>query len=304
MAALYQFATIAQPETLRAELARAGRALALRGTLLVATEGLNGTIAGTPPALDAMIARIRTVPGCEGITVKYSYAPDMPFSRFKVRLKREIVTMGVDGIDPNHIVGTYVPPADWNALISDPDTIVIDTRNDYEVEIGTFAQAIDPKTRTFREFPAWFRANRDALLAARGGKPPKVAMFCTGGIRCEKSTAFLKAEGVDEVYHLEGGILRYLEEMPASDSLWQGQCYVFDKRVSVGHALVPGDYAQCWGCGRPVSPQQRAAPEYEEGVCCPACHTERDETQKAALRARHAQALQAGTAYPTAGAPA
>jgi UPF0176 protein len=215
-----------------------------------------------------------------------------------VRLKREIVTMGQPDIDPLGSVGTYVPPADWNALIADPGTIVIDTRNDYEVAIGTFKGAIDPQTASFREFPDWFRARRDELLGQ--GQAPKVAMFCTGGIRCEKSTAFLKAEGVEEVYHLQGGILKYLEEVPPEDSLWQGECFVFDQRVSVGHGLVPGGYALCHACRRPVSAEQQAAPEYEEGVSCPACFTERTEEQRAGYRERHRQeqlAARRGTAH-------
>jgi UPF0176 protein len=197
------------------------------------------------------------------------------------------VTMGEPHIDPRHSAGRYVAPADWNALIRAPGTILIDARNDYEVAVGTFAGAINPQTKTFREFPAWFRAERQRLLA--GGAEPKIAMFCTGGIRCEKSTAFLKAEGLDHVYHLQGGILRYLEEVPREQSQWQGECFVFDARVSVGHGLAPGSYALCRACRRPVSAEDRASELYEEGVSCPACHAERSEAQRAGYRERHRQ---------------
>lgn len=287
VAALYKFIPFADYTVLQPPLLACCRAQGVKGTLLLAHEGINGTIAGSDAGIAAVLGHIRALPGCADLDVKFSRAPAMPFHRMKVRLKREIVTMGVADIDPLASVGTYVAPADWNALIADPETIVIDTRNDYEVAIGTFEGAIDPQTDSFRDFPRWFRERRDALLGQ--GKEPKVAMFCTGGIRCEKSTAFLKAEGVDEVYHLKGGILKYLEEISPADSLWQGECFVFDQRVSVGHGLVPGNYALCHACRRPVSPEQQAAPEYEEGVSCPACFTERSEAQRAGYRERHRQ---------------
>ncbi|WP_082364578.1 rhodanese-related sulfurtransferase [Novosphingobium sp. AAP93] len=250
VAALYRFARFEDPAALRAPLLELAEAQGIRGTLILAREGINGTIAGTTEGIAAIIAHIRALPGCAGLDVKYSAASEMPFGRLKVRLKREIVTMGQPDIDPLASVGTYVAPHDWNALISDPETIVIDTRNDYEVAVGTFAGAINPETRSFREFPAWFRAERERLLGK--GKQPKVAMFCTGGIRCEKSTAFLKAEGVEQVYHLKGGILRYLEEVPAEESLWQGECFVFDERVALGHGLAEGEHVLCKSCGRAV----------------------------------------------------
>lgn len=287
VAALYKFTPFADYTVLQPPLLACCRAQGVKGTLLLAHEGINGTIAGSDAGISDVLDHIRALPGCADLDVKFSRAPAMPFHRMKVRLKREIVTMGVADIDPLASVGTYVAPADWNALIADPETIVIDTRNDYEVAIGTFEGAIDPQTNSFRDFPRWFRERRDALLGQ--GKEPKVAMFCTGGIRCEKSTAFLKAEGVDEVYHLKGGILKYLEEVSPADSLWQGECFVFDQRVSVGHGLVPGNYALCHACRRPVSPEQQAAPEYEEGVSCPACFTERSEAQRAGYRERHRQ---------------
>ncbi len=287
VAALYKFTPFADHAALQAPLLACCRVAGVKGTLLLAHEGLNGTIAGTDAGIAAVLDHIRGLPGCAELEVKFSRAPSMPFHRMKVRLKREIVTMGQPQIDPLASVGTYVAPADWNALIADPDTIVIDTRNDYEVAIGTFQRAIDPQTASFRDFPAWFRARREELLGQ--GQTPKVAMFCTGGIRCEKSTAFLKAEGVERVFHLQGGILKYLEEVPPEASLWQGECFVFDQRVSVGHGLVPGSFALCHACRRPVSPEQQAAPEYEEGVSCPACFAERTEEQRAGYRERHRQ---------------
>jgi len=285
VAALYCFTPFDDTVAIQAPLLALAKAQGIRGTLLLAHEGINGTIAGTDAAIATVLAHIRSLPGCAALEVKFARAPALPFHRMKVRLKREIVTMGVPGIDPLASVGTYVAPQDWNALIADPETVVIDTRNDYEFAIGSFTRAIDPETATFRDFPAWFRAHRDELLA--GTK--RVAMFCTGGIRCEKSTAFLKAEGVNEVYHLKGGILKYLEEIPPTESLWQGECFVFDDRVSVGHGLVPGDYGLCHACRRPVSAEGRDHPHYEEGVSCAACHDERSDEQRARYRERHMQ---------------
>jgi len=287
VAALYHFARFEDCASLRAPLERLCRQHGIRGTLLLAPEGINGTIAGSPQGIDAVLAHIRALPDCAQVDVKLSGASAMPFHRMKLRLKREIVTMGQPDIDPRQSVGTYVEPQDWNALISAPDTIVIDTRNDYEVAVGTFEGAIDPKTASFREFPEWFRRERDRLLAAGGS--PRVAMFCTGGIRCEKSTAFLKQEGVEEVFHLKGGILKYLETVPEADSLWRGECFVFDQRVTVGHGLVEGSYALCHACRRPVDADDRASPLFEAGVSCPACHAERSEAQRASYRERARQ---------------
>ena len=261
VAALYRFARFEDPVAIAAPLRAMGEANAIKGTLILAREGINGTIAGSAQGIAAAIAHIRRLPGCTDLDVKYSSAEAMPFGRLKVRVKREIVTMGQPDIDPLASVGTYIAPHDWNALISDPDVIVIDTRNDYEVAVGTFAGAINPETRSFREFPAWFRRERERLLGE--GKAPKVAMFCTGGIRCEKSTAFLKAEGVEQVYHLKGGILRYLEDVPAEQSLWQGECFVFDERVALGHGLTEGEHSLCRSCGRAIA----------RGESCFACGT-------------------------------
>jgi UPF0176 protein len=289
VAALYRFTPMADLAAVQAPLAHICCANGVKGTLLLAPEGINGTIAGSDSAIAAVIDHIRSLPGCSDLDVKDSRAAAMPFHRMKVRLKREIVTMGQPGIDPLKDAGHYVDPQDWNALISDPDVIVIDTRNDYEVAIGSFANAIDPKTVTFGEFPAWFRARRASLIG--DGAPPKIAMFCTGGIRCEKSTAFLKSEGLDDVYHLKGGILKYLETVPADQSLWQGECFVFDQRVAVTHGLAPGTHTICHGCRMPVSPADRESPLYVEGVSCPACHADRTAEQRAAYAERHRQTL-------------
>ena len=285
VAALYRFASFNQPELLQPQIAAWCVEHGLKGTILVATEGVNGTVAGSEAGIDAVVAHLRTLPGCAELDVKYSHANEMPFYRMKVRLKKEIVTLGVDGIDPKREVGTYVQPEDWNALISDPDTVLIDTRNDYEVAIGTFEGAVDPRTKSFSEFPEWFRAHREELAAGK----TKFAMFCTGGIRCEKSTAFLKAEGIDDVYHLEGGILRYLENIPEAESKWQGECFVFDERVSVKHGLALGEMELCHACRRPISQEDKASAHFIEGVACPACYAERTDEDRARFAERQKQ---------------
>lgn len=287
IAALYKFARFDGREAIRRDLARICSDEGIKGTLILAEEGINGTIAGSDAAIGRVVACIRGLPGCADLEVKYSHAESMPFHRMKVRMKREIVTMGEPAIDPLVGTGHYVAPQDWNALISDPGTIVIDTRNDYEVAVGSFAGAIDPKTATFRDFPAWFRTERERLLGS--GVPPKVAMFCTGGIRCEKSTAFLRAEGLDEVYHLQGGILKYLETVPAEHSLWNGECFVFDQRVTVGHGLEPGTHVLCHACRRPVTAADCTSPLYAAGVSCPGCHGERTDAQRAGYAERDRQ---------------
>ena len=288
IAALYQFARFDDPKALRAPLLALCEENGVRGTLLLAREGINGTIAGSDSGVEAVLDHIRTLPGCNAIEVKESRAESLPFHRTKVRLKKEIVTMGQPDLDPLAGVGTYVAPEDWNALISDPDTIVIDTRNDYEVQIGSFEGAIDPQTTSFREFPEWFRAKRAELEAE--GRSPKIAMFCTGGIRCEKSTAFARAEGVEDVFHLKGGILNYLEHVPEDESLWRGECFVFDERVSVGHGLAPGDHGLCRACRRPLDRDDMAHDHYVEGVSCPRCYPERSDEQRARYAERHRQA--------------
>ena len=285
VAALYRFTPFDDPAALRGPLLTACEAVGVKGTLLLANEGINGTIAGTDNAIAAVLDHIRNLPGCADTDVKFSHAPTMPFNRMKVRLKREIVTMGEPDVDPRASVGRYVDAEDWNALISDPDTVVIDTRNDYEVAVGTFEGAVDPHTASFRDFPEWFRDNREELLAGK----KKVAMFCTGGIRCEKSTSFLRGEGVEEVFHLKGGILKYLETVPAAQSKWRGDCFVFDERVTVRHGLELGDYSMCRACRRPVSAEDKACEHFVEGVSCPQCITERTDEQRARYAERQRQ---------------
>ena len=287
VAALYCFSAFADAAALKMQLLAVAQREGLRGTILLAPEGINGTVAGSAAGIAATLAVIRGLPGCAAMEVKLSTAATMPFHRMKVRVKAEIVTMAVPGVDGTK-AGTYVTAADWNALIAAPETILIDTRNAYEVGVGSFAGAINPQTESFRDFPAWFRAHREALFAGRAGAP--VAMFCTGGIRCEKATAFLKAEGVDNVFHLQGGILKYLETVPAEASRWQGECFVFDERVSLGHGLEAGTHALCRGCRMPVSAEDRASHLYVEGVACPACSDARDAAQRAGYAERHRQA--------------
>ena len=281
--ALYHFTRFDNPAALRGPLLDLAEANGIRGSLLLAQEGINGTIAGTRLGIDAMLAHIRALPGCADLEWKESPAETMPFGRMKVRLKREIVTMGQPDVDPRARVGHYVAPQDWNALISEPDVAVIDTRNDYEVAIGSFEGAIDPGTQSFGEFPKWWAENRHRFHNKR------IAMFCTGGIRCEKSTNYLLSQGVEDVYHLKGGILKYLEEIPEDQSLWQGACFVFDDRVSVEHGLKPGPHIMCHACRRPLWPEDRERPEYEEGVQCHQCVDQFTSERRAAFRERQRQ---------------
>ncbi len=283
VAALYHFARFDDPAAIRAPLLEICRHEGISGTLLLAPEGINGTVAGSAAAIDTLVAHLRALPGCAALDWKRSHAAAPPFNRMKVRLKREIVTMGQPDVDPRVAVGHYVQPADWNALISAPDVVVIDTRNAYEVAIGSFVGALDPQTRSFGQFPAWWRANKDRFAGKR------VAMFCTGGIRCEKSTNYLLSQGVEDVFHLKGGILKYLEEVPPETSLWQGECFVFDGRVSVGHGLAEGPHELCHACRRPILPADKDAPDYEAGVACPACVTETTEADKSRFRERQKQ---------------
>lgn len=283
VAALYKFTSLPDYVHLREPLQNMCDLMGVKGTLLLAGEGLNGTIAGDAYSISEIIKFLRADLRLTDVDVKYSTAEDMPFYRMKVRLKREIVTMGVEGVNPNKTVGTYVDPSDWNALITDPETILIDTRNDYEVGIGTFQGAVNPNTKTFREFPDWVEANRDHI------NKPKVAMFCTGGIRCEKASSFMLENGFDDVYHLKGGILKYLETQPKAKSLWEGDCFVFDQRVAVSHGLEESEYDQCFACRRPITEDEKHLPEYEKGVSCHHCHGEMTDTQKAAFAERQRQ---------------
>jgi UPF0176 protein len=288
-AALYKFVTLENFAALQANIHAACEAHQIKGTILLAREGINGTIAGLPENIYKVLHFLRTDSQFNGafanLEHKESYADEHPFYRMKVKLKKEIVTMGVPSVNPNNTVGTYVKPEDWNALISDPDVILLDTRNDYEVHIGTFKGAVDPKTTTFREFPEYVAQNLDKT------KHKKVAMFCTGGIRCEKASSFMLEQGFDEVYHLQGGILKYLETVDEKDSLWQGECFVFDQRVAVKHGLEVGEYDQCYACRMPLSPAELQSPQYTAGISCPHCYDKTTEQKRAALTERQKQVI-------------
>jgi len=283
VAAFYKFAALPDFEDWREPLLECCVNNDVRGSLLLAPEGINGTLAGSAEGIQRVLALLRADERFAGLKTKESTATSPPFQRMKVRLKREIVTMGVPAIDPNEIVGTYVAPEDWNALLEDPDVIVVDARNDYEVAIGSFKGARNPAIKTFREFPRWLLGEIEAK------EQPKVAMFCTGGIRCEKSTAFLKQAGVEEVFHLEGGILKYLENVPEEESLWEGECFVFDQRVSVCHGLREGSYELCHACGDPVGVEDKLKPDFIEGVQCRGCIERTTPLQKEKFAARFAQ---------------
>jgi len=283
VAALYHFTRFDDPAALQGPLLDLCKSKGVMGTLLLAKEGVNGTIAGDRAGIDAVLAHLRALPGCANLEWKESTATVAPFHRMKVRLKKEIVTMGQPDVDPVARVGNYVDPADWNDLISAPDVAVIDTRNDYEVAIGTFEGAVDPQTKSFGEFPEWWEKNKHRF------HNKKVAMFCTGGIRCEKSTNYLMGQGVEEVYHLKGGILKYLEEVPQEQSKWDGDCFVFDARVSVGHGLEEGPHILCHACRRPIVPEDKTHPAFEQGVSCHQCIDETTEEDKGRFRERQKQ---------------
>ncbi len=283
VAAFYQFAPFPQFRDLQAQVLSLFVSRGIKGSVLLAHEGINGTIAGTPENIDAVMTELSALTGLDDLEPKYATAKDMPFRRTKVRLKKEIVTIGDVPADPLAKVGQYVEPEDWNSLISDPDVILIDTRNSYEFSVGTFKNAIDPHTESFGEFPAFVREQLKAKPDA------KIAMFCTGGIRCEKASSFMMHEGFKNVFHLKGGILKYLEKMPQEKSMWEGSCFVFDERVAVGHGLVQSEYSICHGCLKPVSPMDRRSAKYEEGVSCPACADVLTDVQKASNRERQRQ---------------
>ncbi|OUR64265.1 hypothetical protein A9Q79_07440 [Methylophaga sp. 42_25_T18] len=281
--ALYKFVTLDNYQDLKQPLLDFMLEQPVRGTLLLAREGINGTVSGPRESIDALLQYLQKDERLAGISCKESFTDEMPFLRTRVKLKKEIVTMGVEGIDPNHIVGTYVKPKDWNALISDPEVLLVDTRNDYEFQVGTFQNAVNPDTESFREFPAYVKENLDPK------KHKKVAMFCTGGIRCEKSTAYLKEQGFDEVYHLEGGILKYLEDVPTDKTMWEGECFVFDERVTVNHDLEKGNYDQCNACRMPITAVEQQSEQYEHGISCPHCFDKTSDNQKARYREREKQ---------------
>ena len=281
--ALYKFVALDDYQDIRQPLTQLLLDNQIRGTLLLAQEGINGTVAGSRESIDALLAWFKLDERLADVVYKESFNEQQPFNRTKVKLKKEIVTMGVEGIDPRHVVGTYVKPKDWNELISDPDVVLVDTRNDYEVDIGTFKNAVNPNTETFREFPQYVEDNLDPA------KHKKVAMFCTGGIRCEKSTAYMKEQGFEEVYHLEGGILKYLEEVPEEESMWEGDCYVFDGRVAVNHRLEKSGYDVCNACRLPITEEDKQSADFEKGVSCPKCIDKHTEEQKQRFREREKQ---------------
>jgi UPF0176 protein len=290
VAAIYKFVRLADCAAMREPLLAQCDALGITGTLLLAEEGINGTIAGTRSGINKILAYLRSDPRLADMEQKESAADQPPFYRMKVKLKKEIVTMGVPGVDPSERVGQYVKPEDWNALISDadgllPGVLLIDTRNDYEVDVGTFKGAVDPRITTFREFPDYVKNNIDPQ------QKPRVAMFCTGGIRCEKASAYMLQQGFSEVYHLQGGILKYLENVPAEQSLWQGECFVFDQRVAVGQGLAPGHYELCYGCSRPITAEEKASPKYQAGVSCPNCYDSLTPEKRAAALERQKQVV-------------
>jgi len=287
--ALYKFVYLPQYREIQRPLQAQMVENEVKGTLLLAEEGVNGTISGSRSGIDAVLAWMETIQEFSGIAVKESLTNQLPFKRSKVKLKKEIVTMGVAGIDPKQSVGTYVTPQQWNELISDPDVLLVDTRNQYEVAVGTFANAVNPKTTNFREFPEYVSQHLDPSVHK------KVAMYCTGGIRCEKSTAYLKKQGFEEVYHLQGGILKYLEEIPEEVSLWQGECFVFDERVTVNHQLEKGSYDQCHACRLPLSEEDKLSEYYQQGISCSACYHKRSDEDRARYREREKQVQLAGT---------
>jgi len=284
IAALYHFAKIEEPEQKKGPLLDLCHAQGVIGTLILAEEGFNGTISGLPAAIQAVLDHLHSWPGIENIEVKFSYSDNQNFNRMKVKVKDEIVTMGKAYIDSNDNAGTYVDPAEWNEIIKRDDVLVVDTRNSFEFGVGRFEGAVDPVTQTFREFPDWAD-----LLASGAQKPKALAMYCTGGIRCEKATVYMKDIGFDEVYHLKGGILKYLEEIPEEESLWEDECFVFDHRVSLKHGLVEGDYMLCYGCQNPISPEDRESPMYEAGVSCPHCDDSLSNEDRARFRERQLQ---------------
>ena len=282
-AALYKFVELPDFADLKAPLLDCCNNNQVKGTILLASEGINGTIAGSSEGVHAVLAFLRSDPRFADLVHKESFSEKAPFYRLKIRLKREIVTMGIPDINPRLMAGKYVKPDEWNKLLDDPDVVVVDVRNDFEVSMGTFEGAINPKTKSFSELPEW------VLQETALRNKPKVAMFCTGGIRCEKSTAFLRTQGFDEVYHLEGGILKYLETVPEAESRWEGECFVFDERVSVGHGLKSGNYELCRGCRHPISQEDKASELFVLGVSCPHCHGSKTETKKQGLSERQRQ---------------
>ena len=283
IATFYKFATISNPKAIRKQILAWCEENNLKGTIILAKEGINGTVAGSEKAIVTILAHLRTIDGLADLEDKQSTAQKPPFARLKVKIKPEIVTLGIPEVDPNQRVGTYIEPQDWNSIISDPEVIAIDTRNDYEVEIGSFKAAKNPDTKSFREFPEYIAQNLDPE------KHPKVAMFCTGGIRCEKASAYMLSQGFKEVYHLKGGILKYLENVSPEESLWEGECFVFDERVAVKEGLEPGSHELCYACGHPISEADKQSPHYESHISCPHCYEQLTPEKKARQEDRRKQ---------------
>lgn len=283
VATFYKFVSLPDYQEMRSPLLAFCQNQNIKGTILLAAEGINGTIAGEVTNIHAVLHYLRSDERFSDLEFRESTAKTPPFERLKVKLKREIVTLGIPEVNPNQQVGTYVTPKQWNEIISDPDVVVIDTRNDYEVDIGTFRGANNPKTASFREFPDYARQKLNPH------QHKKVAMFCTGGIRCEKASSYLLQQGFDQVYHLKGGILKYLEEIPLEESLWEGECFVFDERVAVKSGLQPGSYEMCLGCGNPISEADKASPQYEAGVSCPYCRDRLTPEKRSRLLEKHKQ---------------
>jgi UPF0176 protein len=283
IATFYKFVTISEPEVKKAEILALCRENKIQGTIILASEGINGTIAGSDSAIATVLAHLRTIPGLADLEYKESTSQNSPFVRLKVKIKSEIVTLGMPEVNPTQQVGTYVDPQDWNQVISDPEVVLIDTRNDYEVGIGSFKGAKNPKTESFREFPEYVTHNLDPA------KNPKVAMFCTGGIRCEKASSYLLSQGFKEVYHLKGGILKYLENVSSENSMWEGECFVFDERVAVKEGLESGSYELCYACGHPISESDQQSPHYEPHISCPYCYDQLTPAKKARQEERRRQ---------------
>ena len=283
VAALYKFVKLPDYAELQDKLLALCKRNGIQGTLLLAEEGINGTVSGSREAIDTLLEFLKSDSRFDDLQHKEALHQEQPFYRMKVRLKKEIVTLGAEGLDPRETVGTYIKPQDWNRLINEPDMLLIDTRNDYEVEVGTFRGAVNPETKTFREFKKFVEEKLDPV------RDKKIAMFCTGGIRCEKSTSYLLSKGFENVYHLEGGILQYLEDIPKEQSRWEGECFVFDQRVTVNHDLEKGSYDQCYACRRPITDAEKSSHLYVEGVCCPRCHDELSLDQKKRFADRQKQ---------------
>ena len=283
VATFYKFVDISEPEAKQTQILAWCEENNIKGTIILASEGINGTIAGSEQEIACILSHLRSLQDLADLEHKESTAKKPPFARLKVKVKSEIVTLGLPAVNPTQQVGTYVDPQDWNQIISDPEIVVIDTRNDYEVEIGSFQRAKNPNTESFREFPEYIAENLDPQ------RHPKVAMFCTGGIRCEKASSYMLSQGFKEVYHLKGGILKYLENVPPQESMWEGECFVFDERVAVKEGLEIGSHELCYACGHPISQADKQSPRYEIHISCPHCYDRLTPEKKARQEDRRRQ---------------